>query len=91
MREFVPLAHETYGRMGRAAHALLNDLADRAFASGAVTKSTFVVGAYRELSVAMVKGNAPCFAQLAFKWARVAGGAFWPGIVPPLLGAEWPR
>ena len=39
---FVPLSHETYGRAGPPAFALLHELADFAASTGAVSKKIFM-------------------------------------------------
>ena len=47
---FVPLSTGTFSRLGKPAAALLNKLAERTSASGAVFKDGFFVNALRELA-----------------------------------------
>jgi hypothetical protein len=58
---FTPLSMESYGHLGRPAMQLLQNLVAAATSSATagpdVTASSFVTGALRELSVALVKGN----------------------------------
>ena len=46
---FVPLSHETYGRAGPPAFALLHELAEFAASIGAVSKNIFMENAMRDL------------------------------------------
>ena len=55
---FVPLSHETHGRLGRPAMNHLNRLAEVASRCGKVNRALFVTNALRRLSVALCKGNA---------------------------------
>ena len=55
---FVPLSHETYGRAGPPAFALLYDLAEFAASTGAVSKKAFVENAMRDLSTTLCRGIA---------------------------------
>ena len=45
---FVPLSHETYGRAGPPAFALLHELAEVAASTGAVSKNIFMENAMRD-------------------------------------------
>ena len=56
--DFVPLSHESYGRLGKPAMAHLNKLAEVAARCGEVSHGAFVTNALRRLSVALCKGNA---------------------------------
>ena len=49
----VPVAHETYGRVGPAAFAFLNRIADAAASSGAVSRRVFLENAMRDISVTL--------------------------------------
>ena len=71
---FVPLAHETFGRLGPAAFRFLNKVADGAASSGAVSRRVFLRNSLRRLSCAMcravvrqVRASAPLMARLVGK------------------------
>ena len=70
---FIPLSHETYGRLGKPAMQLLNTLADVVEAEGRSTKAAFLDGAYAELSVALQFGNQKVFTQYQANFARIDG------------------
>ena len=53
---FVPLSHETFGRAGSAAFALLNEIAEFAASSGVVSKRIFLENAMRDLSTTLCRG-----------------------------------
>ena len=55
---FVPLSHETYGRLGQPAIDHMNRVATVASRCGTVKRALFVTNALRRLSVALCKGNA---------------------------------
>ena len=55
---FVPLSHETYGRAGPPAFALLHELAEFAASTGAVPKKIFMKNAMRDLSTTLCRGIA---------------------------------
>ena len=55
---FVPLFHETYGRAGPPAFALLHELAEFAASTGAVSKKIFMENAMRDLSTTLCRGIA---------------------------------
>ena len=52
----VPLSHETFGRAGPAAFALLNEIAEFAASSGVVSKRIFLENAMRDLSTTLCRG-----------------------------------
>ena len=85
---FIPLSHETWGRLGKPAMALLSDLGDIVEAGGRSTKGAFIQSALAELSVALQRGNEEVFRMYNFNFANVAGHHFVPGDVVPtaLLG-----
>ena len=56
--EFVPLAHETYGRVGPAGFKFLNTLAGVAAGARSVSKRVFMANAMRRLSTALCRGVA---------------------------------
>jgi hypothetical protein len=80
---FVPLSHETYGRMGKPAMKLLNSLALEASGDGEVAKDGFVVNALRELSVSLCRGNAVLYRRGLGVLARVTGNSFRAGLTVP--------
>jgi hypothetical protein len=55
--QFVPLSHESYGRLGQPAHRFLNELANIASSTGAADKGGFVESALRELSIGLCRSN----------------------------------
>ena len=55
---FVPLSHETHGRLGQPAMGHLNRLATVVSWCGTVKRTLFATNALRRLSVALCKGNA---------------------------------
>ena len=81
--QFVPLSHETYGRLGKPAMALLSDLGDIVAGAGRSSKSAFMNRALAELSVALQKGNEEVFRMYRFNFAKVSGHDFVPGDVVP--------
>ena len=54
--QFVPLSHETFGRAGAAAFALLNEIAEFAAGFGVVSKRLFLENAMRDLSTTPCRG-----------------------------------
>jgi hypothetical protein len=56
---FVPMSVESFGRLGAPALTLLGDLADQAVQAGGpgLSRAAFILGALRELSVALCRGN----------------------------------
>jgi hypothetical protein len=82
--EFVPLAVESFGRMGLAASRFLSDLGDVAAAGGQADKAAFVRAARQELSCALCRGNGLVYGASAVGVARAVGRAFVPGCDQPL-------
>ena len=80
---FVPLSHETYGRLGKPAMQLLNTLAIAASANGTVHKEGFVTNALRQLSVTMCRANGIMFRRSLETLARVTGTNFAGGLLIP--------
>jgi hypothetical protein len=58
---FVPFAIESYGRLGLDALKLLHDWAESASGGGLLDRDGYLVWIKRELSVALIKGNARLF------------------------------
>jgi hypothetical protein len=83
--KFVPLAVETYGRMGKAGMELLNTLGTLAAANsnGNVRKPTFVINALRQLSIALCRGNAIMYRRGLSVLARAGGNSYMPGLTVP--------
>ena len=85
--EFVPLAHESYGRLGRGALSLVSTLGDIAAAGGRVSKAAFVSAALRELSCSLCRLNARVFqAGVDDSLNRTTGRQHTPGA--PVAVAE---
>jgi hypothetical protein len=83
--DFVPLAAESYGRLGATALAFLNDLGTMAASrNGRLSKSAFVACALQELSCALCKGNGRMYHASMFSLARAAGRQFMPGCDVPV-------
>ena len=73
---------ETYGRLGKPAMWLLNELGGLAAQSGRVTKAGYVSYWLRELSVQMVRGNGVLFRAAGHGLARV-GRNMQAGLLQP--------
>jgi hypothetical protein len=58
---FVPFAVESYGRLGSEAFELLNDWATSAASGGFYNRTAYLVWIKREISVALIQGNARLF------------------------------
>ena len=82
--DLVPLAHETYGRLGAGAMGLVSELGDVAASSGRTSKARFVRSALAELSCALCRLNSSVFGQYEMEAARAAGRAFMPGCAAPV-------
>ena len=76
---FVPLAMESYGRLGTEAARFLGKLGDIAAQEGRVTKAAFVRTAHRRISCAIVRGNALVYGDVAARIVQTGGHAFVPG------------
>ena len=91
---FVPLSHETYGRVGPAAFAFLNKVADVAAGSGALSRRVFLENAMRDLSTTMCRAVARQVRASAPVQARHTGKAVLVGLavptddLPPLV-SQW--
>ena len=89
--DFVPLASESFGRLGLGASRFLSALGDiaegRAFG---VSKERFVRHARQELSCALVRGNALVYSRFMMQFARITGKQFTLGLDHPVdtLGHE---
>jgi hypothetical protein len=70
---FVPFALESYGRLGSDALKLLKDWADAASGGGLFDRDDYLVWFKREVSVALIKGNARLFRQY-FEFLTQGGG-----------------
>ena len=55
----VPLSHETFGRAGPAAFALLNEIAEFAAGSGVVSKRLLLENVMRDLTTTLWRGIPP--------------------------------
>ena len=88
--EFVPLAMESYGRMGLAASRFLSELGSIAAANGNVSKAAFVRYARQQLSCALCKGNAGVYAASLYSIAQLqrTGRHYQPGCAVPMEDAE---
>ena len=82
--EFVPFAVESYGRLGAKATAYVRELGEIAAASERVSKSRFVMNAYKLISCAVQKGNSLMLAQSLTAIARSTGWHFLPGLDVPV-------
>ena len=86
--DFVPLTHESFGRLGEPAMRYLNKLADIAVRCGDVSRSAFVTMALRRLSVAMCRGNALIFRLGMQTLTGTAGSAPMAGRKRPTAHAH---
>ena len=82
--EFVPLAVESFGRMGLAASRFLSELGDLAAEGTRVSKAAFVRGVRRELSCALCKGNARMYYNSMSRIAVNVGNNYRPGCEVPV-------
>ena len=82
--DFIPLAVESFGRMGSAASRFLSELGDLAAGGGnRVSKAAFVRGVRRELSCALCKGNARMYYKSLSRIAVNVGSDFHAGCDAP--------
>jgi hypothetical protein len=81
--DFVALAHESHGRMGKEALKLLQDLGEVAASNGRVSKRAFVLAALCKLSVALAKGNGRMYTTACFTVSRALGHDYVPGDAVP--------
>ena len=77
---FVPLLVETVRRVGKPAMELINNLAATAVVGGAIEKGPLMVGALRELSVGLCRGNGALYRRSLGGSARASGSAFMAGM-----------
>ena len=83
---FIPASVETYGYLGKPLVRYLNTLSGVAAARGpAVTKGSFLAGAHRELSVALIKCQESVYRGCANLLARAAGRPVLPGAEVPYV------
>jgi hypothetical protein len=81
--DFIPLAVESFGRLGLEASRFLSDLGDVAAAGGTASKAAFVRSVRQELSCALCRGNGRMYSRHMFCIARTAGRQFMPGCDLP--------
>jgi hypothetical protein len=82
--EFVPFAVETYGRLGPKAVQHIRELGEIAASSGRISKSVFVMNAYKLIACTVQKGNSLMYAQSLTAIARATGQHFMPGLDVPV-------
>jgi hypothetical protein len=82
---FVPMSVESCGRLGAPALTLLGDLADQTVQAGepGLSRAAFISGAFRELSVALCRSNAPLCRSGAYVATRAAGWTPMRGLAQP--------
>ena len=83
---FVPLSHETYGRAGPPAFALLHELAEFAASTRAVSKKIFMENAMSDLYTTLCRGIAQQVLTSAPLRARLDGRPVLPGRPVPTDG-----
>ena len=86
---FVPFAIETYGRLGDAAMDLLKVWADDAATRGSVQRDAFLVWLKREMSVALMKGNARMFERFVCVVPEHNGQRYLVGFEVPGVPDEY--
>ena len=84
---FVPFAVESFGCLGASAQSFLKRLGEVAASQGRIDKSAFVRSAYREISVALQRGNGLMYGKSLFAIARASGRSFLPGLDVPVQEA----
>ena len=72
--EFLPVAGESFRRLGNDAARFLNDLGEVAASDGCTSKSAKVRTEQQELSCALCKGNARMYDRSLLVLARHVGG-----------------
>jgi hypothetical protein len=79
----VPFSVKSYGRLGKLAMKLLQDLGDHTAGPGGVTQAPFAAGALRALSVGLVRGS--CFHVPCLCWSvyPVTGQTFCSEMTVP--------
>ena len=83
---FIPASVETYGYLGKPLVRYLNTLSGVAAARGpTVTKGSFLAGAHRELSVALIKCQGSVYRGCANLLASAAGHPVLPGAEVPYV------
>ena len=82
---FVPFAIETYGRLGRAAVAVLGEWLDAAAGNGAFDRQAYLRQVKLELSISLVRGNARPFKKFVGVLTRGIGQRFVEGMDVPVL------
>jgi hypothetical protein len=82
---FVPMSVESFGRLGAPVLPLLGDLADQAVQAGGPgpSRTAFILGALRELSVALRRGNVSLCRSGAYVVMRAAGRTPMRGLARP--------
>jgi hypothetical protein len=89
---FAPLSIESYGCLGWRAMQFLRTLADAAASSATagldITTSSFVTGALRELSVALVKRNEVVYREALLVYATAGNTAASAGATVPTVDPE---
>ena len=81
---FIPASVETYGYLGKPLVRYLNTLSEVAVSRGpAVTKGSFLAGAHRDLSVALIKCQGSVYRGCATLLARAAVRQVSPGAEVP--------
>jgi hypothetical protein len=81
--EFVPLACESYGRLGKEASLFISALGDTVESSGRGSKAAFVRNVRTELSVALCRGNARMYYATLGRVAQRVGRGCRPGCEVP--------
>ena len=84
--KFVPVAVESWGRLGQDMSRFLFELGDVAAESGGVSKAILVRSAHQRISCALVRGNAQVYYQAMTLLVRQSGRAFTAGL--PLAVGE---
>jgi hypothetical protein len=84
--EFVPLSVETCERLGQPAMKLFHDLGEEAVGPGGVSRSSFVAGTLRELSIGLCRAKFMAYRAFLGVLARSSGSSFRPGLSAPTDG-----
>ena len=82
--DFVPLATESFGRLGKAAARFLSDLGEVAARDGRASKGAFVRSALATVSCALCRGNARVYRHAMCAVACAVGRQFLPGCDVPV-------
>ena len=81
--KFVPFAAESHGRIGKQGVAFLQEMSDWACGDSKGAKSLWMMRTYKDISVALQKGNGMMYTKSCERFIRAQGRHFMPGASTP--------